>query len=192
MTIKTELPNAEWLDQEDEDEEDMPTLEHAIICANINRLIGNYLVGKNLGRVMDSTVEYRFLARQKKNLGRYPDVSFIKQERLPKDFRSYPEIAPDLVVEVASPSDKIYDIQAKVRLYQKLGVSLVWIVYPFDRTINVYRLADEPTPQVVNEAGTLDGENVIPGFKLLVSEIFDYPPSPDKLDYENDDTIDII
>ena len=50
MTIKTELPDAEWLDQEDEDEEVGSTFEHAVICTTISRHLGNFLDGRSLGR----------------------------------------------------------------------------------------------------------------------------------------------
>ncbi len=191
MTVQTDFSEAD-LPEELEEDESKDTFEHAVICATLLRQVGNFLSDNNLGWVLDSTVEYRFSAWKTKTLGHCPDVSFIKQERLPKNLRTYPEIAPDLAIEVISPDDKIYDIQAKVKLYQHLGVSLVWIGYPFDRTVAIYRLSEGLLPQTVNEVGILDGENVIPGFKLPLSEIFDYPPSPDKLDYAADDTIDPI
>ena len=172
------------LETEDEVEEDLPTFEHGLICANLSRELGNFLKGKNLGRVVDSTPEYRFLTRKSKKPGRYPDVSFVRQERLPTNFRTYPTIAPDLAIEVVSPSDKEYEVEAKVKEYQQAGVMLVWVVYPFSQRIDVYRLQTGLIPQSIGATGALSGESVIPGFTLAISEIFDYPPLP----LESDET----
>jgi Uma2 family endonuclease len=170
-------PEWELLESE---EESMPTFEHAIICSNLNSYLNTFLRGKNLGRVADSSAEYRFLNSKGKKPPRYPDVSFIRQERLPKNIRSYPEIAPDLAVEVASPNDRIYDIQTRVQEFQKAGVKLIWMVYPYNRTVDVYRLANGLKPQSYIGEDELEGEDVIPGFKLKVSDIFDYPFPPEE------------
>ena len=159
------------------EEESMPTVEHGIICSNINFYLTGFLKGKGLGRALDSSVEYRFLETPKgKTKPCFPDLSFIGQERLPTRMRSYPEIAPDLAVEVSSPSDREFEIEDKVKEYQKAGVKLVWTVHTYGRRVDVYRLATGLLPQVIGETGELDGEDVLPGFKLKVSDIFDYPP----------------
>jgi len=167
---------------EETEEENRPTFEHGMLCSRLIRHLGNYLDGKGLGEVVDSTPEYRFLARKLKKPGRYPDVSFVRQERLPADVRSYPEIAPDLAIEVASPSDRDYDIEAKVSEYQKFGVSLVWVIHPFSRTVEVYCRENGLKSQKLIGDDELDGGIVLPGFKLKVSRIFDYPPPPIALD----------
>lgn len=180
----TELDLREILAEDEEDEAYMPNLEHGVISLNLGSELRTFLKGKNLGRAVDSSTEYRFLKDQKPRQGRtpyrQPDVSFITQERLPKRFDAYPEIAPDLAVEVVSPSDKDMEIEAKVALYQKYGVKLVWVVHPFSRSIDVYRLANKLLPEPVGAEGELSGEDVIPGFKLKLSDIFDYPPPPDE------------
>jgi Uma2 family endonuclease len=161
------------INEPDEYEEDIPTFEHGVICSRLNRYIGNFLDDKNIGVVVDSTPEYRFLQGNKQ--GRFPDVSFIRQERLPQNWRSYPEIAPDLAIEVTSPTDRDYEVEAKVAEYQKVRVSLVWVVHPFSRTVDIYRLKDGLIRQTIGGNQELDGENVIPGFRLPVSKIFDFP-----------------
>ncbi|NWJ95665.1 MAG: Uma2 family endonuclease [Chloroflexi bacterium] len=169
---------------EEEEEEPMATFEHGIICSNLNGELHNFINGKNLGRVVDGSVEYKFLESKEtekgsekgKVLSRYSDVSFIRQERLPKKMRSYPEIAPDLAVEVTSPSDRVFEIEAKIKEYQIAGVKLVWVIHPYSRRVDVYRLASGPKPYSYLNEDELDGEDVIPGFKLKVSLIFDFPP----------------
>jgi Uma2 family endonuclease len=164
--------------ENEEEEEPMPTAEHSFICANIITELNIFLRGKKLGWVFDSTLEYRFPNENKagKKVSRYPDVSFVRQERLPDNLRTYLILAPDLAVEVTSPSDKDYDIDDKVEEYQRSGVRLIWVIHPASRTVNVYRLAEGPRIQGYFGEDELDGGDVIPGFKLKVSAIFDYPP----------------
>ena len=172
-----ELELAEASEDEEEDEP-MPTAEHSFICVNISTELNNFLRGKKLGWVFDSTLEYRFPNENKagKKVSRYPDVSFVRQEHLPDNIRSYLKVAPDLVIEVISPSDKGYDIADKVDEYQRAGVRLIWVILPANRTVDVYRLAKGPRSHGYFGEDELDGEDVIPGFKLKVSAIFDYPP----------------
>lgn len=170
------------LEELEEDELPMGTFEHGIIGTNISTELRNFVKGKNLGRVADSSAEFRFLQKkpgQKRKPGKQPDASFTRQEKLPQRFRSYPDIAPDLAVEVESPGDESYKTEAKIAEYQKAGVSLVWIIHPFSRTVSVYRLANGLLPQHYGINDALDGAEVLPGFKLAISDIFDYPPDPD-------------
>jgi Uma2 family endonuclease len=181
----------EWEILESE-EEKMPTFEHGIICTNIILQIGSFIAHKNLGRVLDSSVEYRFLETPTKSKGkgkskthkkpRFPDVTFIQQDRLPQNMRSYPEIAPDLAVEVVSPTDRDYDIEARVKEYQKAGVKQIWVVHPFSRKIEVYWSATGLKNQTYFSDEELEVGDMIPGFKLKLSDIFDYPQPPDELD----------
>ncbi|MEI6046799.1 MAG: Uma2 family endonuclease [Chloroflexota bacterium] len=170
-------PEWELLESENED---MPTFEHGMICSRLNLYLGGYALSHKLGEVVDSSVEYRFLEGKQKRPSRYPDVSFIQQERLPKNIRSYPEIAPDLAVEVASPTDRDYDIESRVKEYQKVKVKLVWVIHPYSQTISVYRLTNGLKAQNYVGDEELEGEDVLPGFKLKVSDIFNYPYPPEE------------
>ncbi len=163
------------------------TLEHSAIISNINREIGLFLKGKNLGRVFESSAEFRFMNKpegDKRALARQPNISFVSNARLPKRLRSYPNVVPDLAVEVESPSDFAYQIDAKIQEYQKAGVRIVWLVRPYSRRVDVYHPASGLIPIPVGIDGELSGEEVLPNFILSVKEIFDFPadsnPEPDK------------
>ena len=80
------------------------------------------------------------------------------------------ELAPDLAVEVVSPSDSANEIQEKVNEYLDVGVRLIWVVYPIQHTVTVY--AADRAGRLLNEADTLDGGDVLPGFSLAVADIF--------------------
>lgn len=103
---------------------------------------------------------------------RKPDVSFIRAERLPEGPTSegYEHIPPDLVVEVVSPNDLSYEVEAKVVEYLDAGVSLIWVIDPEARTVRVHRR--DGTMSWLREADELSGEGVVPGFRCPLSAIF--------------------
>jgi Uma2 family endonuclease len=104
-------------------------------------------------------------------LVRRPDVSVVKQGRLPGDVlpKGWVRIRPDLAVEVVSPNDTAEELEEKLDDYDKAGVPLVWVIYPEARKARVFRI-DGP-PAVLAEEDELRGENIIPGFRCPLSEI---------------------
>ena len=91
-----------------------------------------------------------------------PDVAFVQRARLPIDEGDYPVLAPDLVIEVASPSDSGPTIEDKIKLYLAAGVRLVWAIDPVKRTVRIRK--PDGTDRLLTEHDTLDGEDVLPGF----------------------------
>jgi Uma2 family endonuclease len=85
------------------------------------------------------------------------------------------DFAPDLAVEVLSRGDDVSDIDRKVMQYQRSGVRLVWVIHPVIQAIDVYRLKDGLKLQRLLIDDELDGEDVIPGFRLAVQRLFDLP-----------------
>lgn len=105
-----------------------------------------------------------------------PDVSFLSRERLagfeiPE--RGYWQIAPDLVIEVLSPSESAEDVATKVGKYLAAGVRMVVAVAPRPRSITVYLPGGEA--RVLHEGDVLEGGGVLPGFALPVARIFERP-----------------
>ncbi len=101
-----------------------------------------------------------------------PDVCFVAAGRILSDFSGSIPVAPDLVVEVWSPSDTTQKIHDKIIEYQAAGVRLIWSIYLLDKFIVIIRLND-PDIRFLNISGELDGEDVLPGFKLAVSKLFE-------------------
>jgi Uma2 family endonuclease len=130
-----------------------------------------------LGWVFPAMTSYQLLLHRP-NLVRRPDVSFVRAGRFPNE--SLPEghirLAPDFAAEVVSPSEPYYDIEEKVREYHQAGVRLVWIVVPPTRSVLVRRL--DGTISEVLEGGELSGEDVVPGFRCRVADIFHVPAPP--------------
>jgi Uma2 family endonuclease len=102
---------------------------------------------------------------------RIPDVGYITAERAQKqDEDSYLQGAPDLAVEVQSPSNSDQDMQQRAGEYLAAGARLVWIVNADRRTIDVYRPGGSRT--VISGNGVLDGYDVLPGLSLELSRVF--------------------
>ena len=68
-----------------------------------------------------------------------PSVAFLSTDHIPKDKYKGSPIAPDLAIEIVSPSDKQYDVTEKILAYLKAGTRLVWVIEPLMKTVMVYR-----------------------------------------------------
>lgn len=104
---------------------------------------------------------------------RRPDVSLISVTRMsPVEAMSdgHLRIAPDLAVEVVSPNDLAYEIDEKVDEYEAAGVKLIWIVNPETKAVRVHRADGSVT--VLREGDILEGEDIVPGFRCRVAELF--------------------
>jgi Uma2 family endonuclease len=101
---------------------------------------------------------------------RGPDVYFFSIERMPERPTGYADIAPDLVVEIRSPSDRSATIREKVREYLAAGTRLVWVVDPETRTVMVY--AGNMRGLELDESETITGGEVLPTFTCKVADFF--------------------
>lgn len=105
---------------------------------------------------------------------RRADVSFIRRERLREVPRGHTLIPPDLAVEIVSPRDLAEELEAKVEDYLRAGVRLVWVIQPASRVAHVYRLDGSTTR--LHEDDSLDGEEVLPGFRCRLSDALNLEP----------------
>lgn len=146
-----------------------PGFEHGDIAGNIYFAIRQFLTGRAPGRVV---TEIGFVLRRNPDLVRAPDVAFISQKSLEAHGRTrkfWPG-PPDLAVEVLSPEDRTGEVLRKVGEYLEAGAQMVWVVDPEGRNVTSYR---SPNQVRVYRAGEeISGEDVLPGFRLKVSEIF--------------------
>jgi Uma2 family endonuclease len=104
-----------------------------------------------------------------------PDVAFVRAENIPRDydFQSFFPGAPDLAVEVPSPSDRPRAVEEKIERYLTYGSKLVWKADPRLRLVEVRR-PNRPA-QTLYIGDVLYGEDVLPGFTLPVARIFREP-----------------
>jgi len=104
-----------------------------------------------------------------------PDVAFTRFDRMPdKQPDKFAPVMPDLAVEVLPPNDTLPAARRKAEVYLLNGSSIVWLVDPKQRGVEVCRLIDGTQLQIefLNDAGTLSGDELLPGFELEVSKIF--------------------
>jgi Uma2 family endonuclease len=135
----------------------------------IGRIIGNYVDGHDLGAV--TSAEGGFVLFPGRETLLAPDVGFVRKDRIPpaEEQDRFPRLAPDFVVEVLSPSDRMASALGKVSLYLQAGVELVWLVDPVKRTIIVF--SGDENPVTLAENDTLDGGDILPGFRIRVAEL---------------------
>lgn len=102
---------------------------------------------------------------------RGPDLAVLRQERARELHRAgFLRGAPELAVEVVSPSNGAADIQAKVSEYVAAGAEIVWVIYPETRTVVVYDSPD--AARFLSEDAILTGGELLPELRIPVSEIF--------------------
>lgn len=142
----------------------------ARLAAVLIRLLDEFVSEGDLGIVLGADATLRL----EPGLVRLPDVSFISWSRFPNrelPTEQVPDLAPDLAVEVLSPGNTPAEMGRKLREYFAAGVRLAWYIDPERRTARVYRSLAES--QELTEDGVLDGEDVVPGFRLEVRRLFE-------------------
>ena len=144
--------------------------KHGKVIGNLTGPLVQHVREHKLGVVCGA--ETGFKIAQNPDTVRAPDISFISQAEMDRigDPDGYWPGAPDLAVEVISPSDTVSEVEEKVQEYLQAGTRLVWVVSPRLLTVTVYRSLTDIKILTVND--TLDGEDVVPGFRFPVNEIF--------------------
>ncbi|HEY7060049.1 MAG TPA: Uma2 family endonuclease [Chloroflexota bacterium] len=145
-----------------------PGEEHVWLAANLIIFLGHHVRSAGLGRVY---TDLGCKLESDPDTVRAPDVAFIKQERLTGPPQpGYRLDAPDLIVEVVSPNDRYSEVDEKVATWLAHGTSMVLVVNPRWRTMLIHRPG--LPPRLLTENDVLDGEDVVPGWRLPVREIF--------------------
>jgi Uma2 family endonuclease len=150
-------------------------VQESEIATLLSGFLFTFLRQSKLGRVV---IEMIFRIDLAKNLQRRPDVAFVSHSKWPANRRapkvSVWDLIPDLAIEVVSPSNSAAGVQRKIHEYFDAGVSKVWVVYPEQKNIYVYT---SPTKiQVLQLGDELDGGDLLPGFKLPLSALFEDDP----------------
>jgi Uma2 family endonuclease len=149
----------------------MPGAAHGEVCGNAYAFIREVAKAAGLGRVMANDT----FVRTGPDTYRGADVGFISFTRLPKEPptpKGPLEVAPELVVEVRSPTDRTGDIQIKVGEYLNAGVAVVVVLDPVVEAAAVYRQTDD-FPQRMHNGDELTLPDVLPGFAVPVRRFFE-------------------
>jgi Uma2 family endonuclease len=146
-----------------------PGAEHGRIETRLSRYLDVFAETHDNGWVVSG--ETGLYIRRNPDTVRGMDIAFISKQRLPTTpGTGYLEVAPELVVEIVSPSDRWQEIEEKISDYFSVGVDQVWVVHPRQQTIYVYRSRSER--QLFDRDAILEGEGALTGFSLPVAVPF--------------------
>lgn len=140
---------------------------HGETVIALSLLIGNFVRAHGLGRLYAAKTGFKLTSNPDTVLA--PDFAFVSRARVVPREGSFLPIAPDLAVEVASPSNSRLELPEKIALFQ-VETRQVWIVYPRRRAVYVYTAEDQVT--IHTDKSVIDGGDLLPNFELPVSQIF--------------------
>ena len=145
--------------------------DHGSITGRLTIKLGYFVLTAKLGDIV--AAETGFIIARDPDTVRAPDLAFIRQSRIPQSGRpiKFWIGAPDLALETMSPSDTVFDVDEKVEEWLAAGTEIVWVLNPRQKTVTVHR--SDKSVQRLAVGDTLDGEAVIPGFRIPVAEIFE-------------------
>jgi len=136
-----------------------PTMpEHNAVRDTLLVALRNFLAGRNIGRVWSEQAFHLF-----GDTVRIPDIAYVKAERAVAP-RQLPEGAPDLAIEVVSPSNTPREMDQRVSDFFSAGSTRVWLVYPEHREVYVHGLAGV----------VLEDPELLPEFSIKVSSLFEW------------------
>ncbi len=147
----------------------------SVLALNLGAVLWNYLQQHDIGYCTTADDLVRVMPK----LVRGPDVSFVSWKTRPGKVIPQEQIStevPDLAVEILSPGNTRKEMQIKLKEYFLGGVKLVWIIDPKKRTAEAYTAPDAKT--AIAADGTLDGGDVLPGFRLPLAKLFEKFPAP--------------
>ncbi len=154
-------------------------LLHGQIAARLLGRLFQHVDQHGLGVLTAAETGFVLSSAAGKNTVLAPDVGFISEDRVPDEITErYFALAPDLACEVVSPSNTDAEMSSKVEQYLRNGTQMVWIVYPQDKKVHVYRRTQEGNQANVQFLGideVLDGGDVVPGFTLPLRDLFARP-----------------
>ena len=150
----------------------MPQGPHGYICSNAGGIIRNFARAHKLGRVFTNDTFVRVRLKEPTDTVRGADVAFVSYAKMPPgDVPAGALPAPELVIEVRSPSDRIAQLSAKASEYLEAGVTVVVVIDPDTQSLAVYR--ENEFPIRMHNGDELTLPDVLPGFAVRVSQFFE-------------------
>jgi Uma2 family endonuclease len=143
--------------------------EHGYICMRLGSALHTFVEREKLGAMFDSNTGFWM---ENENC-RAPDLSFVSKERLrglKRPARSFFKFAPDLAIEVLSPNNTRAEIQDRLRDFFSSGTKLAWIIDPESKSAEICSGLEKR--RLVGPNGELNGENVVPGFRYKLADLF--------------------
>lgn len=143
---------------------------HGRIAALLTAALVQFVSDRELGVVCAAETGFRLSMNPDTVLA--PDLAFISKQRLNQvgESKGYWPGAPDLAVEVLSPGDSTTAVTEKISQWFRFGTKQVWIVNPKQRTATVFRSIENT--ETFSESDYLEAQDLLPGFRILLKNIF--------------------
>lgn len=144
---------------------------HGIVTMRLSAPIFNHAQMNNLGFVFGAETGFKLASNP--DTVRAPDIAFVSRERMlpDADINKFLPVVPDLVVEVVSPTDTLYEVEEKIAEWLAAGALAVWVANPKRRTVTVHRAGH--APQILSEADSIEGGEALPGFSYSLAGLFE-------------------
>lgn len=144
---------------------------HGSTASRIHALLAHYVYSNDLGEMY--IAEAGFELKEEPLTLRCPDVAFLTKENIPtlEEEDDFVKGAPDLAIEVISPSNTAVEINDKIGEYFEAGSKLIWVVYPNRKTVQVHKVGSNSVT-ILSAEDEITGEDVVPGFSCKVSQFF--------------------
>jgi Uma2 family endonuclease len=143
---------------------------HGRIASDLHGYLWTHVRAHDLGELY--VAETGFIVARNPDSVLVPDIAFVEASRLDvnQSLPGFVPFAPDLAIEIESPSNTRTEFQRKIKLYFGGGARLIWLVRPIQRTVIVFTGGTAET--ALGAADTLDGGDVLPGFRLPLANLF--------------------
>ena len=145
-----------------------PKYRHGVVVARFAIILGTYVEANDYGDLVDNA---GFWLESAPDTVRAPDVAWVAPGRVVADPVGYPQIVPDLAVEVKSPSDSLRDMAERAAMWLAYGSREVWVAQP-DAPVSVTRYRPGQAPVTLYDDDMLDGGDLLPGFSIPVWQLF--------------------
>ena len=136
------------------------------VAAEMVAQLRNWVRPRKLGRTAASRAGFRL---PNSDL-RAPDASFVLAERLRRSPKSFAQLAPDLTVEVKSPSDNLEDLRVKIQEFLSLGTKVGILLNPDERIVEVYNFGQEAI--ILRDGDILTVPELLPGWEVPIADLW--------------------
>jgi Uma2 family endonuclease len=144
---------------------------HGDICMRLSTALNNFVIGRNLGVVLDSSTGFWMRNRN----CRAPDISFVTKARLialgvKRRTRTFFPGAPDLAIEILSPHNTRAEIDRRLTDFFASGSQIAWVINPETDSVEICHSPIQR--QLLGPGAELDGEHLLPGFRYPIADLF--------------------
>ena len=144
--------------------------EHSEVAGPLHVALYSFVKEQGLGKVTMPDTGFVLSQPGEPDTVLAPDLAFIERAKVPASTsRGFIHVVPDLVIEIASPSQHHPELATKARLWLAASTRLVWVIWPAERSVEVWE-AGATEPRLVTDE--LDGQDVLPGFHYPLRELF--------------------